>query len=94
MRLVMGTIMWSVMGSVMVHGINHAVGLYNNRVYMSTCYTGLYYRPAAAANLSDLDILSARDARASGDGPTCNVVQLQAMEWDLQCEGTLLVESR
>ena len=48
-------------------------------------------KPAAAANLSDLDILSARDARASGDGPTCNVVQLQAMEWDLQCEGTLLV---
>ena len=57
----------------------------------SSVYTGLYYRPAAAANLSDLDILSARDARASGDGPTCNVVQLQAMEWDLQCEGTLLV---
>ena len=70
MRLVMGTIMWSVMGFVMVHGISHAVGLYNNRVYMSTCYNGLYYRPAAAANLSDLDILSARDARASGDGPT------------------------
>ena len=36
----------------------------------SSVYTGLYYRPAAAANLSDLDILSARDARASEDGPT------------------------
>ena len=37
---------------------------------VSSVYTGLYYRPAAAANLSDLDILSARDARASEDGPT------------------------
>ena len=62
----------------------------------SSVYTGLYYKTRSSGQFVRFGYFECKRCSriwrwSHGGTPTCNVVQLQAMEWDLQCEGTLLV---